>query len=49
MSYQATLDYARKRDETDPLRGFRSRFALPGRAKRDRNPRRGSVSSRLRA
>jgi kynureninase len=32
MSYEATLDYARKRDEADPLRGFRSRFALPGSA-----------------
>lgn len=29
MTYQPTLDYARHRDEGDPLRSFRERFALP--------------------
>ncbi len=29
MNYDASLDFAQSADETDPLRGFRSRFALP--------------------
>src|SRR5215469_14049148 len=29
LSYEPTLDYARRRDDADPLRGFRQRFALP--------------------
>jgi kynureninase len=29
MTYQATLEHARRRDETDALRDFRQRFALP--------------------
>jgi kynureninase len=29
MTYEATLDHARRRDETDPMRGFRQHFALP--------------------
>jgi kynureninase len=29
MSYEPTLDYARRRDETDALRKFRQRFAIP--------------------
>jgi kynureninase len=29
MTYEATLQHAQRRDETDPLRGFRERFALP--------------------
>ena len=29
MSYEPTLEFARRRDEADPLRGFRDRFALP--------------------
>lgn len=29
MVYQSTLEYARRSDEADPLRGFRRRFALP--------------------
>jgi kynureninase len=29
MSFQPTLEYARHRDATDPLREFRERFALP--------------------
>jgi kynureninase len=29
MSFAATLSYARGRDQADPLRGFRDRFALP--------------------
>jgi len=29
MAHEPTLQYARQRDETDPLRGFRDRFALP--------------------
>jgi kynureninase len=29
MSFEATLDYARRADQSDPLRTFRSRFALP--------------------
>ncbi|MGH8140089.1 MAG: kynureninase [Steroidobacteraceae bacterium] len=30
MKHEPTLDYARSRDEADPLLGFRERFALPG-------------------
>jgi kynureninase len=29
MTYEATLEHARHRDEADPLRAFRERFALP--------------------
>jgi kynureninase len=29
MSFEATLEYARRADQSDPLRTFRSRFALP--------------------
>jgi len=29
MSYEPTSEFARRRDEADPLRGFRERFALP--------------------
>ena len=29
MNFEPTLDFARSADETDPLLGFRSRFALP--------------------
>src|SRR5579863_8290523 len=29
MTHQPTLDYARRRDDGDPLRPFRQRFALP--------------------
>jgi kynureninase len=29
MKYEPTLEFARSRDEADPLRGFRERFALP--------------------
>jgi kynureninase len=29
MSHEPTLEYARRRDEADPLRGFRDQFALP--------------------
>jgi kynureninase len=29
MTHEPTLEYARRRDEADPLRGFRQRFALP--------------------
>jgi kynureninase len=29
MTYEATLEHARRRDEADPLRAFRQRFALP--------------------
>ena len=29
MTYEPTLEFARRRDEADPLRGFRERFALP--------------------
>ena len=29
MTYEATLEHARRRDATDPLRIFRERFALP--------------------
>ena len=29
MTYEPTLEFARRLDETDPLRGFRERFALP--------------------
>jgi kynureninase len=29
MSYEPTLDYARGRDEADPLRDYRQRFAVP--------------------
>ncbi|MEJ0036655.1 MAG: kynureninase [Gammaproteobacteria bacterium] len=29
MKYGASLDFARSADETDPLRGFRARFAMP--------------------
>ncbi len=29
MSYQSSLEHARRRDEADSLRGFRQRFALP--------------------
>jgi kynureninase len=29
MTYTPTLEHARSRDEADPLRGFRQRFALP--------------------
>lgn len=29
MSYEPTLEFARRLDEADPLRGFRERFALP--------------------
>jgi len=29
MTYQPSLDYARRCDEADPLRSFRERFALP--------------------
>ena len=29
MNHEPTLDYARRRDEADPLRGFRERFSLP--------------------
>ncbi len=29
MTHEATLDYARARDETDPLSAYRERFALP--------------------
>jgi len=31
MSHEPTLSYARSRDDADPLRAFRERFALPGR------------------
>ena len=29
MTYEPTLEFARRLDEADPLRGFRERFALP--------------------
>ena len=29
MAYEPTLEFARRLDEADPLRGFRERFALP--------------------
>ncbi|MGH8323765.1 MAG: kynureninase, partial [Steroidobacteraceae bacterium] len=29
MTHEATLHYARRRDEADPLRAFRERFAMP--------------------
>jgi kynureninase len=29
MNYEASPDFAQSADETDPLRGFRSRFAMP--------------------
>ncbi len=29
MTYEATLEHARRRDDSDPLRTFRQRFALP--------------------
>lgn len=29
MTYEPTLEFARRLDESDPLRGFRERFALP--------------------
>ncbi|MGH8202163.1 MAG: kynureninase [Steroidobacteraceae bacterium] len=29
MTYEPTLEYARRLDEADPLRGFRERFAMP--------------------
>jgi kynureninase len=29
MNYDASLDFAQSADDTDPLRGFRSRFAMP--------------------
>lgn len=29
MTHEATLEYARRRDEADPLRAYRQRFALP--------------------
>jgi kynureninase len=29
MNYDASLDFARSADETDPLRAFRTRFAMP--------------------
>ncbi|MEP7246133.1 MAG: kynureninase [Gammaproteobacteria bacterium] len=29
MNFEATLDYAHHADQTDPLRSFRSRFAMP--------------------
>src|SRR5512146_1322177 len=31
-TYEPTLEFARRRDEVDPLRGFREKFALPPRA-----------------
>ena len=34
MTYEATLDHARRRDQADPLVGFRQRFALPRGANR---------------
>lgn len=29
MSYESSIEYARRRDEQDPLRGFRDRFYIP--------------------
>lgn len=34
MTYQATLEHARRRDQADPLASFRQRFALPRGANR---------------
>ena len=35
MTHQPTLEYARRRDEADPLRAYRQRFALPRNAQGD--------------
>lgn len=35
MTYEPTLEYARHRDEADPLRAYRQRFALPRNSRGD--------------